>query len=299
MDWTFEGTWPYEPHWFPSPDGVIHYVDEGPRGGRPIVLLHGNPTWGYLFRRLIPSLNAAGHRAVVPDHLGFGRSAKPGGAGHYELTRHVERLALLLDSLDLRDAVLVPHDWGGPIGLRWAADNPDRVAGLFILNTVAHAVERGQLRVPAPLRLIRTRGLGEVAVKGLDAFKPLMLRLAIERRDLLKATHRSAYRSVHRSWSERTGMLAFARQLPIQGSGPVNEINAETERALARQFGSKPTRIIWGERDLVLPPDLLGSLWLRTLPAAEVTRIPDAGHFLPEDVPDYLASELVRFVGAL
>ena len=76
-DWTFEGTWPYEPKWFDSPDGRMHYVDEGPRDGRPVVMVHGNPTWGYLYRNFIPALVEAGHRAIVPDHLGFGRSEKP------------------------------------------------------------------------------------------------------------------------------------------------------------------------------------------------------------------------------
>ncbi len=73
-DWTFGGTWPYEPQWFDSPDGRLHYVDEGPRDGKPVVMVHGNPTWGYLYRNFIPPLVDAGYRCIVPDHLGFGRS---------------------------------------------------------------------------------------------------------------------------------------------------------------------------------------------------------------------------------
>src|SRR5262245_34645291 len=76
-DWSFDGTWPYKPHWFETGDGRMHYVDEGPRDGRPVVMVHGNPTWGYLYRRFIPPLIKAGFRVVVPDHLGFGRSDKP------------------------------------------------------------------------------------------------------------------------------------------------------------------------------------------------------------------------------
>ena len=91
-DWTFEGTWPYEPRWFDSSDGRMHYVDEGPPDGRPVVMVHGNPTWGYLYRNFIPPLVEAGHRAIVPDHLGFGRSEKPDDPELYRVPRHAERL---------------------------------------------------------------------------------------------------------------------------------------------------------------------------------------------------------------
>jgi haloalkane dehalogenase len=138
VDWTFGGSWPYEARWFDSADGRMHYVDVGPRDGRPVVLLHGNPTWGYLYRNFVGPLADAGHRAIVPDHLGFGRSEKPDDSDLYRIPRHADRLEALLESLDLRDVTIVPQDWGGPIGLRWAVRHPDRVGGLFILNTYAH-----------------------------------------------------------------------------------------------------------------------------------------------------------------
>jgi haloalkane dehalogenase len=131
-DWTFASSWPYEPRWFDTADGRVHYVDEGPRDGRPVVLLHGNPTWGYLYRHFIGSLSGAGYRAIAPDHLGFGRSDKPDRAGLYTIRRHAEWLEALLESLALSGAVVVPRDWGGPIGLYWATRHLDRVAGLFI-----------------------------------------------------------------------------------------------------------------------------------------------------------------------
>ncbi len=305
-DWTFDGTWPYEPRWFASPDGDLHYVDEGPSDGRPVVLVHGNPTWGYLYREFIPALADAGHRVIVPDHLGFGRSGKPASAGLYGVSRHAWRLESLLESLDLDGAVLVPHDWGGPISLRWAGRHFDRVAGLFLLNTLAHGLGaetlpegRERLSLPAPLHLFRTPGVGELLVQGLDAFKPLMFRLAIERPERLTPSNRRAYREVHSGWSERAGMLAFARQLPSRGAGEVNAMNLETEALLARHFRTKPARIVWGEKDRVLPAGLVDSAWLRTLPEAEVTRIPEAGHFLQEDAPELVVPELTRFVESL
>ena len=117
-DWPFGGTWPYEPRWFETPEGRMHYVDEGPRDGKPVVMLHGNPTWGYLYRNFIGPLTDAGYRAIVPDHLGFGRSEKPDDREFYRIPRHAERLEALLESLDLAEATVVPQDWGGPIGLR-------------------------------------------------------------------------------------------------------------------------------------------------------------------------------------
>src|ERR671915_2143515 len=177
-DWTFEGSWPYDPRWFESADGRMHYVDEGPRDGRPVVMLHGNPTWAYLYRNFIPALVEAGYRAIVPDHLGFGRSDKPDRPDLYRIRRHAERLEALLESLDLSDAVVVPQDWGGPIGLYWATRHHECVDGLFILNTFAHgwkpeALPPGKDKVPLPLplHLFGTPGVGEVLVKGLDAFK--------------------------------------------------------------------------------------------------------------------------------
>jgi cis-3-alkyl-4-acyloxetan-2-one decarboxylase len=138
------------------------------------VLLHGNPTWGYLYRNFIGPLTDAGHRVIVPDHLGFGRSDKPDEPELYRIPRHADRLDALLESLDLRDATVVPQDWGGPIGLRWAVRHPDRVRGLFILNTGAY-LPRAKVPLPVPLRLFRTPGAGEVMVKGLDLFKSVFV----------------------------------------------------------------------------------------------------------------------------
>lgn len=102
----------------------MHYVDEGQ--GRPVVMVHGNPTWGYLHRNFIGPVTEAGFRAVVPDHLGFGRSDKPDEPDLYRIRMHAERLESLLQALDLQDATVVVQDWGGPIGLYWATQHPER-----------------------------------------------------------------------------------------------------------------------------------------------------------------------------
>src|SRR5260221_1241939 len=161
-DWTFGGLWPFEPRWFETSDGRMHYVDEGPRDGRPVVLVHGNPTWGFLYRNFVGPLTQAGHRAIVPDHLGFGRSVKPADPELYRIPRHVARLEALLESLDLRDAVVVVQDWGGAIRLSWAVAHPELVSRLFILYTV----DESQQSIPHALPLLRTARVVLVLAQG-------------------------------------------------------------------------------------------------------------------------------------
>ncbi|MDT5019251.1 MAG: haloalkane dehalogenase [Mycobacterium sp.] len=117
-------------------DGLrMHYLDEGPRSGRPVVCFHGEPSWAYLYRKMIGPLVDAGNRVVVPDYAGFGRSDKPTDRRWYTYDRHTELTSKVLGGLDLRDAIVVVQDWGGAIGLRWAVENADRVGALAIFNT--------------------------------------------------------------------------------------------------------------------------------------------------------------------
>jgi pimeloyl-ACP methyl ester carboxylesterase len=306
-DWTFDGTWPYEPKWFDSADGRMHYVDEGPRDGRPVVMVHGNPTWGYLYRHFIPPLVEAGHRAIVPDHLGFGRSDKPASPDLYRVPRHAARLEALLESLDLRGATVVPQDWGGPIGLYWATRHPERVNGLFILNTYAHGWHpevlppgKEKVPLPLPLRLFRAPGVGEVMVKGLDAFKRgFLFGQGVVHKDRMTPVVRRAYRDVHQGWAERTAILVFPREIPRTSEGPVVEMTTEIEAGLERDFRSKPVHITWAMKDVAFTPNYLESLWLKTFPEASVTRLEDAGHYLQEDAHERIAPELTAFVSGL
>lgn len=285
----------------------MHYVDVGPSDGRPVVLVHGNPTWGYLYRSFIPALVEAGHRAIVPDHLGFGRSEKPGDPELYRVPRHAERLEALLESLDLSGAVVVPQDWGGPTGLYWATRHPERVDGLFILNTIGHGFRqealppgKDKVPLPLPLRLFRTPVVGEVLVKGLDAFKRgFLFGQGVVHKERLTPVVKRAYREVHQGWSERTSILVFPREIPVTAGGAVNEMLDEVEAGLDRDFRSKPVHICWAMKDPAFLPAYLDNLWLRTFPDATVTRIEDAGHYLQEDAYEVIVPELVRFVSAL
>ena len=127
--------YPFAPHYV-EVDGLrIHYVDEGPRGAAPVLLLHGEPSWSYLYRKMVPVLTAAGHRAVAPDLVGFGRSDKPVRREDYTYQRHVDWMRGVIEQLDLRSITLVCQDWGGLIGLRLAAEHPQRFARIVTANT--------------------------------------------------------------------------------------------------------------------------------------------------------------------
>jgi pimeloyl-ACP methyl ester carboxylesterase len=296
-DWTFGGLWPFEPRWFDTANGRMHYIDEGPRDGRPVVMVHGNPAWGFLYRNFVRPLVDAGCRAIVPDHLGFGRSDKPSDSELYRIPRHMERLDALLESLDLHDAVVVPDDWGGPIGLSWAVAHPERVSGLFILNTYAHR-PRGKIKLPLPLRLFRTSGVGEVLVKGLHMFvRVFLFRVGVMHRERLTVDVRRAYLAPHPTWSSRTGVLVFPREIPASGTGPVAELTGRLERGLEQHFRSKPARIMWAMRDPAFTLAFL-ELWRKTLPDAQVTQLEDAGHFSQEDAHERIVPELLSFLAA-
>jgi pimeloyl-ACP methyl ester carboxylesterase len=299
MDWTMSGAWPYQPKWFDSEDGRMHYVDEGSRDGSPVVLLHGNPTWAFLYRNFIPHLVEAGHRAIAVDHLGFGRSEKPDRPELYTIERHCRRLDALLESLDLTDATVVPQDWGGPIGLWWATRHPERLRGLFILNTFAHR-PRSEVSLPLPLRLFRTPLIGEVMVKGLDLFKRVFLfRAGVVHHGRLTAEVKQAYRGPHPNWSSRTPILVFPRQIPSGPEGEVSDLLAEIEGGLERDFRSKPVGIAWAMKDIAFTPQVLEQLWLNTFPDATVLRLDDAGHYLQEDAHERIVPELLSFLAAI
>jgi pimeloyl-ACP methyl ester carboxylesterase len=291
-DWTFGDSWQYEPHWYETADGWLHFVDEGPLDAPAVVLVHGNPTWGYLYRNFIPPLVEAGYRVIVPDLLGAGRSDKPDRPEAYTIRRHAGRTEQLLESLDLRDATLVPHDWGMN-SLYWAIKHPERLRGLFILNTVAHR-RREEITLPVPIRLFRGRGTGPLLVKRLDIVRRFFLfRFGIEHRDRVTHQIKRAYLAPNPTAASRTGVLVFVREIPTRPSDPISHFWGELEDGLERHFRGKPVGIAWGMKDAAFTPAVLDELWLGTFPDAVVTRVPDAGHFVQEDAHEQVVPALL------
>jgi pimeloyl-ACP methyl ester carboxylesterase len=289
IDWTFEGTWPHPPKWHTTPEGRMHYVDVG--AGRPVVLAHGNPSWGYLFRGLIPPLVAAGHRVIVPDHLGFGRSDLP---AFHSMESHATRFAGLMDTLGLQDVTLGVHDWGGPIALPWATAHPDRVRSLVVFNSFVRPAA-AKVAMPFPLRLMRLPIFGELLARRLHLIVRAFLFGGGVRRPLSAITRR-AYEAPHPSYASRAGILAWARQYPGDPQAPLVPWLTGLHRDLSR-LADRPALILWSPHDPVFDATILAG-WQADLPRAETTILDDAGHFALEDAPDAILERLLPFLGA-
>jgi len=292
IDWTFGGLWPYEPKWFDTSDGKLHYIDEGPKDKPPVVFVHGNPEWSFLFRHDIAAVLNAGQRVIAVDHLGFGRSDKPGDAALYSIERHTERLSLVLDSLNLKDVTLVIHDWGGPIGLPWAVRHPDQVRGLCVLNSIGTRPD-GPTPMPLPLRVLRSRGAGDVLVKGMGLFtKVFMFKAGVVHPEHFTPQIKQAYLAPHPNWSSRTGVMAFPRQIPLVPTDHQAQALGFIEDGLREHFITKPVQIIWAMKDISFQPAVLKK-WQELFPHANTVVLENAGHFAEEDEPERCAEAVL------
>ena len=288
LDGDFGGTFPYRARFVEAGGVRLHYVDEGPRDAPPLLFLHGNPTWSYMWRRPIALLTEHGHRCVAIDHMGFGRSDKPARAGAYRLARHIDNLVAAIDELDLRDATLVAHDWGGPVGFGALLRRPERFSRAVVMNTWAWELPSF---LPPFLREFRTDGLGEVlALAGNLMVEAIPGGMARRDPDPLMM---EAYRAPFPDYWSRLGTLAFPRDIPITERDPSTAAMAEVHAGLPGL--DLPLLVIWGMRDPVFQPVFI-SQWLELFPEAEVVELPDASHFLVEDRPDDVAEALHRFV---
>jgi pimeloyl-ACP methyl ester carboxylesterase len=280
----FAGTFPFEPRYVQAGDVRLHYVDEGPADAPPLLFVHGNPTWSYLWRRPVAELSAKGRRCVAFDHMGFGRSDKPPLLARYTLRAHVDNMLALIDELDLRDVVLVAHDWGGPIGLGAMLERRDRLRGLVLLNTWAWELPSF---VPPFVREFRTEGLGEILALGGNLFVE-SIPGGMANRDT-DPVMMDAYRAPYPSYWSRIGMLAFQRDIPLtERDRSARLMGLIHERLLGLDL---PVTLVWGMRDHVFQPVFLDQ-WREIFPHARVVELDDAAHFVPEDRPDALIEVL-------
>jgi haloalkane dehalogenase len=295
-DWSFGGTWPYEPRWL-STDGLrIHYVDAGPRDAEAVVMLHGHPAWGYLYRHFIRGLSEAGLRAIAHDQAGFGRSDKPRRVADYSIERNLRHFNALLDELGLDTLTLVLHDWGGPLGLAWAVDHPERVRRIVVLNTFTGSIPPDADRsAVAWIKLMRSRGLGDLLVRGARVpVRVFLLRMGIAHRDRIGKHERAAYLAPHAHHGTRAGLLAYPRLMPIEEDHPTRALAARIEAGLPELAG-KPALICRGLQDPGLRAGIL-TLGETSFPHAEVHEFEDASHFLQEDAHERIVPLLIDFV---
>jgi cis-3-alkyl-4-acyloxetan-2-one decarboxylase len=284
----FGGTFPFESR-FLDADGVrLHYVDEGPADAPPLLFVHGNPTWSYMWRRPIAELSSKGHRCVAFDHMGFGRSDKPPQLSAYSLERHVGNALALVDALDLTGVTLVAHDWGGPIGLGALLQRADRLRRVVLMNTWAWELPSF---LPPFLREFRTEGLGEILALGGNLFVE-SIPGGMHRRDT-DPVMMEAYRAPFPDYWSRAGTLAFQREIPLTERDRSARLMASIHDQLSQV--SAPVKLVWGMRDPVFQPVFLEQ-WCELFPNAETVELADASHFVVEDNPDAVTAAIEDFL---
>ncbi|MEI7915048.1 MAG: haloalkane dehalogenase [Mycobacteriaceae bacterium] len=283
--------YPFEPHYLDvTAPGVaplrMHYVDEGPRDGAPVLLLHGEPTWSYLYRSMIEPLTAAGRRVLAPDLIGFGRSDKPAAIGDYTYQRHVEWITSWLNQLDLRGVTAVVQDWGSLIGLRVAAENPDRFSHLFIANGFLSTADR-----PAPPAFRLWRAFAR--------YTPVFSAGWLVDRATVKpvpAAVRAGYDAPFPGKRYQAGARAFPQLVPTSPDDPAVPACRAAWEVLGRW--EKPVLCVFGKNDPILgkadQPLIAHIPGAAGQPHARIT----AGHFIQEDAGPELARRLLAWQAA-
>lgn len=282
LTWLDRALYPFALHDFPTADGRLRYAERGE--GPPVLCVHGTPTWSFLYRRLLSEL-AGGWRVIAPDHLGFGTSDKPESAP-YRPADHARRLSALIDGLGLDRVVLVVHDFGGPIGLSWALDHPDRVSGLVLFNTWMWSLESDR-RVVRASRILGGP-LGRLLYRHLNLSPRVLLPAAVPDRGKIPDRVWRHYRAPFPDPASREAPWVLAREL-LGSSDLYQELWDRRER-----LRDIPTLLLWGLRDPAFGPDAL-ERWKRLFTRARVRAFPDAGHLVPEEEPEATIQSLRAF----
>ena len=297
--------YPFTPQRFEVRPGIaMSYLDEGPRDGEVVVMLHGNPSWSYYWRHLVLGLRdpALGkpYRCIVPDHVGMGLSDKPGDSSAskprytYTLQSRIDDLTALLDHLGITGPVtLAVHDWGGMIGFGWALSHQAQVRRLLVTNTAAFPLPAGKA-MPWQLALGRNSWLGALLIRGVNAFAASAARVGVV--EPMPADVRRAYLAPYDSWANRIATLRFVQDIPLSEDDAAWPLVARAGERL-HEYAARPAFIGWGLRDFVFDQHFLDG-FVRALPDAEVHAFEDAGHYVLEDKHAVLVPAMRRFLDA-
>jgi pimeloyl-ACP methyl ester carboxylesterase len=295
----FEGTWPFRPHYTDAPDFRMHFIDEG-SGPETLLLLHGEPTWSYLFRHQIP-VWAAQYRVIAVDHMGFGKSAAPENRTYW-LQDHIDNLECFVTSKDLRNLTLVMHDFGGPTGMGLAIRQPDRIKRIVSINGPTPAgqpdlVERLTANVAVSpwfqwIMKANNDGVLEQVLGQLHYNILSTLKLnGFERNEIITNTWLEAYRAPFPTPKHAVGGIGWAKGYAT-GAHQFEQPDAEIKSALA----NKPALAIWGDADQTLHADHFLPLFNQAFPSGQVHRLPAVGHYSPEDASSLVAELVTEFV---
>jgi pimeloyl-ACP methyl ester carboxylesterase len=299
---TFAGSFPFAPRFSESAGFRMHYVDAGPRDADVVLCLHGEPTWGYLFRHLVAALSGK-YRLVVPDHMGFGKSATPGDRSYW-LQDHVDNLERFVLALDLQNITLLMHDFGGPVGMGFAARRPDRIARLIFANAPApfgqaDLFERltANAEVSPWFRWVSRAGkdgsldavLGQL---GFNILSTLKLN-GFETNALITETWLNAYGAHFATPDDCLGAIGWAKGL-VTGAHQFAAPDTDT----LREIGRRPALAIWGEADRTLHAEHFLPPFSEIFPAAPIHRLAGVGHYCLEDAPDEIATLISLFLKA-
>lgn len=270
------------------------YIDEGPRAARPVLLLHGNPTWAFLYRDFVEPLTRAGYRVVAPDCIGAGYSDKPRIDAAYSLAHHIADLVSLIDQLDLTGTAIVGQDWGGPQGVGAALRRLDRVAAITLMNTWLYTDYKGRFHTSArPWTTWHAPLIGPYFLKRLKVLSaggPS----ATSRRGMSEAEARG-YHHVYDERDSETVTLTWPRSIPLC-EGDRGWADMAMIQSRLPQLASVPIQLIWAPEDLVFPIAYAERL-KELLPHAEGPKTYDrARHFLQDDRGSEIATGIVAFL---
>jgi pimeloyl-ACP methyl ester carboxylesterase len=285
--------WPWRPRFARVNGWRMHFVDEGI--GDPVVLLHGNPTWGFLYRDFVDPLTRAGHRVVIPDMIGFGLSEKPAREEAHSLDGHIANLTALLRGLDLRQATLVCHDWGGPTGLGFALSNPGRVAALVVMSTWAWPLPPAEFHTRIfPWRMMHAPLVGPYLLGRHNALAGRGIYLSVVDREKFRARAQQAYEWALPDPASRLLTWTWPRWIPLDATARALDRFSWLEREFAACH--LPTMIVWGREDDVFDHATFSARFKELIPHAEGPHLVTGRHFLQEDSGSEIAALIVDFL---
>ncbi|EED33590.1 haloalkane dehalogenase 2 [gamma proteobacterium NOR5-3] len=287
--------YPFESRWLDVDGHQLHYIDEGPRDAPVLLMVHGNPTWSFYYRKLVLRLRDR-YRCIALDHIGCGLSDKPDDAHYdYHLAQRIADLDALVQATigDQTPLSLVVHDWGGMIGFAWAAQRVERIERCVILNTAAFPMPADK-KFPFALWLGGRTALGAFLIRGVNAFSAMAARIAFKKP--VSKDVRSGYTGPYNSWKNRIATVRFVQDIPLEESDRGYPLIADTAAQLHR-FADKPALLVWGLKDFVFDETFYRD-WQRYLPNAELHPLADCGHYVLEDGGEPLLDKIDAFLAS-